>query len=769
MSEPVSPGSTPAGGPALDAVPLFRAAVTAAQERATNPGEPLRAEGRRGPLGRLLRRVRGVRVPYVPQMELSDCGAACLAMTLALHGKHVPLDEVRVVTGTDREGVDALAITRAARHFGLRARGLRLEPGALPLIEAGAILHWDLNHFVVLESAGDHGAVVVDPAGGRRRVSPAELDRSFTGIAIELEPDETFRPASPDRRSILRHLAPVLSRRGLLVGVLLSSALIQLFALALPLLTAIVVDRVVPRHDQSLLLVVTLALLVMVGFNLLTSYLRGRQLLTLRTRVDVEISLRFLEHLAALPYSFFLSRSTGDLMMRLNSSATVREILTSSVLSGILDGGAALLYLVIILVNSPTLGLIVAVVAAAQVVVLLISRPKYQRLMAENLQAQSRSQGYLGQFLAGIETLKVSGNEERAVEHWSNLFVREINVSVDRGRLSALVDALLSGLRVGGPVVILSWGALQVLTGHLTLGTMLALSALAAGFLGPLASLVGNGLQLQSLGSYLARINDVLDTPREQAGDTVRPAPRLAGGIRVDAVSFRYGPLAADVLTDVSLDIRPGQMVAIVGPSGSGKSTLGNLLLGLYPPSTGTVSVDGDDVAGLEARSLRRQVGVVPQVPYIFGGSIRDNIAIASPSATLEEVREAARLACIADDIEELALGYDTVLSDGGTSLSGGQRQRIALARALVRQPAVLLLDEATSELDSINESRILANIEALRCTRIVIAHRLSTISGADQIVVLDGGRVTQRGRHAALVRRRGLYRELVRLQGGAA
>ena len=756
--------SQPPGGPAL-----FRREVLDAQERAANPGEPLRAGGRGGPLGRLMRRIRGVRVPYVPQMEISDCGAACLAMTLALHGKHVPLEEVRVVTGTDREGVDALAITRAARHFGLRARGLRLEPGALPLIEPGAILHWDLNHFVVLESATESSAVVVDPAGGRRRVSPAELDRSFTGIAIELEPDETFAPARGDRRSILRHLMPVLSRRGLLVSVLLSSALIQVFALALPLLTAIVVDRVVPHRDQSLLLVVSLALMVMVLFNLLTSYLRGRQLLSLRTRVDVEISLRFLEHLAALPYSFFLSRSTGDLMMRLNSNSTVREILTSSVLSGILDGGAALLYLGIICFSSPTLGLLVALVAAAQVAVLVASRARYQRLMAENLQAQARSQGYLGQFLAGIETLKVSGTEERAVEHWSNLFVREINVSVDRGKLSALVDALLSGLRVGGPVVILSWGALQVLGGHLTLGTMLALSALATGFLGPLASLVGNGLQLQSLGSYLARINDVLDTPREQEGRGVRPAPRFEGGIAVEDVSFRYGPLAGDVLSDVSLDVRPGQMVAIVGPSGSGKSTLGNLILGLYPPTAGHVRFDGVDLLELEARSVRHQVGVVPQVPYLFGGSIRDNIAIASPSATLTEVREAARLACIADDIEAMALGYDTVLSDGGTSLSGGQRQRIALARALVRQPAILLLDEATSELDSINEARILANIEALRCTRIVIAHRLSTIAGADQIVVLDGGQVTQRGRHAGLVRRRGLYRDLVRLQGGAA
>ncbi|MFN2464054.1 MAG: peptidase domain-containing ABC transporter [Candidatus Dormibacteria bacterium] len=744
------------------APPLFRPEALEAQAHSVGPGEPLRAVSRR------LERLRRVRVPYVAQMEITDCGAACLAMTLALHGRHVELDEVRKVTGTDRDGVDALALTRAARYFGLRARGVRLEPEALELMEPGTILHWNLNHFVVLESANRGGATIVDPGGGRRRVVMPELRRSFTGVAVELTPGEDFATSKRSRRSLWRHIAPIVSRRGLLTSVVVSSALIQIFALALPILTASVVDRVIPRRDRNFLGMLCLGLAVMVVLSLLATYLRGRQLLSLRTRADLQISLRFIEHMADLPYAFFLSRSTGDLMMRLNSNATIREILTSSVLSGLLDGGAALIYLFIILARNVSLGLIVLGVGALQVLVLVLARRRYQTLMAENLGAQSRSQAYLAQLLAGMETLKVSGAERRAVETWSNLFVKELNVSVERGKLSALVDSGLGGLRVAGPVAILAWGAVQVLDGQLSLGTMLALSALSAGFLLPLGTLVGNGLQLQSLGGYLARINDVLDTPKEQDGVEVRPAGRLSGNIRLEDVGFRYGPLSPEVVHGVSVDIKAGQMVAIVGRSGSGKSTLANLIVGLYSPTEGRVLHDGQDLAGLEARSVREQVGVVPQSPYLFGASIRDNIDAGDPTITLHDVREAARLARIDDDVEAMAIGFDTPLADGGASLSGGQCQRIALARALVRRPAILVLDEATSELDSITEAEILENLRARKCTRILIAHRLSTITTANQILVMEGGVVVQRGTHAQLMRRKGLYRDLVNLQSGA-
>jgi ABC-type bacteriocin/lantibiotic exporter with double-glycine peptidase domain len=324
-----------------------------------------------------------------------------------------------------------------------------------------------------------------------------------------------------------------------------------------------------------------------------------------------------------------------------------------------------------------------------------------------------------------------------------------------------------NGLRLASPLAVLGLGAWLVLAGNLSLGTMLALGALAAAFLEPLATLVTTAFQLQLLGSYMDRINDVLDMPREQQDTEVRPAPRLSGRMSAEELSFRYTPPGPLVVEQVSVDIEPGMKVAIVGRSGSGKSTLAHLMLGLYRPTSGRVLYDGHDLAELEARSVRRQIGVVTQHAYLFNTSIRDNIALTDPSLPLSAVRDAAELACIDEDIAAMAMGYETILADGGASLSGGQRQRIALARALVHEPRILLLDEATSALDTITERRLYDNLRNLRCTSLVIAHRLSTVVDSDLILVMEGGRVVERGTHSELLCGGGLYGELASGQSG--
>ena len=364
--------------------------------------------------------------------------------------------------------------------------------------------------------------------------------------------------------------------------------------------------------------------------------------------------------------------------------------------------------------------------------------------------------------LAGYRDLKAAGAEDRAVGHWSGLFAREISVSLDWGRLNALVDSVMAALQLLSPLALLGAGALLVLQGQLSLGTMLGLTMLGAGFLEPLAALVTTGLQLQLLGSYMARINDVLDTPAEQAGQTVQLAGRLGGRIEAEGLSFRYNPAGPLVVDDVSVQIRPGQLVAIVGRSGSGKSTLARLLLGLYEPEAGHVRYDQADLRDLEVRSLRRQLGIVTQESYVFGTSVRDNIALTAPGIAQDDVARAARLACIDEDILAMAMGYATVLVEGGASLSGGQRQRLVLARALAHRPSVLLLDEATSALDTVTEAAVYRNLASLDSTAIVIAHRLSTITRADLIVVMDGGKVVEQGTHDELLALAGHYQELV-------
>jgi ABC-type bacteriocin/lantibiotic exporter with double-glycine peptidase domain len=712
---------------------------------------------------------RARQIPAVQQTTTMDCGAACLTMVLGYHGKELPLAEVRKITGSGRDGANAEALVAAGRWFGLRGRGVRADTvEALGSLDPGAILHWRFNHFVVLEGLRRDGLHIVDPAGGRRVISLAEARRSFTGVALLFDPAEGFEPETAGRarrQGIQRYLQPLLARSSALARVLVTSVLIQLFALAVPLLIGVLVDRVVPQQDVDLLTVLAVGLAGLVGFNLLAVLIRSYLLLDLRTRLDAQLTLDFVDHLVGLPFAFFQERSAGDLMLRMNSNATVREILTAGALSTVLDGLLVSLYLIVLFMASVKMGLLVLGLALLRIVLLAVTRRRQKELMSRSLETQSSSQAYQVQMLAGMETLKASGSEHRAIEHWSNLFVDTLNVSLDRGRLQSRIDALLAGLSVASPLAVLIYGAHLVFAGQLSLGEMLAMNALAAGFLMPLTQLVTTAFQFQLLDSYLERIEDVMQTPREQEPGAGRPAGRLRGGIRLENVSFRYGPAAAPVVREVSVDIPPGSFVAVVGRSGAGKSTLANLLVGLYRPSAGRILFDGMDLEELNLQSVRSQLGVVPQHPYLFGLSIRANIALSSPTLPLSRVVEAAKLAHIHDEILAMGLAYDTLLADGGASLSGGQRQRIALARALVQQPALLLLDEATSALDAVTESAIQRELAQLRSTRIVVAHRLSTIQDADLILVMDQGLIVERGTHAELVALGGAYAELIAQQ----
>jgi ATP-binding cassette, subfamily B, bacterial len=702
-------------------------------------------------------------------MQLADCGAACLAMVLAYHGKQVPLDELREMTNTNRDGVDALAMTQAAQQYGLRARGVAADVDDLEHLPPATILHWEFLHFVVFERLRRNGVQVVDPAHGRRRLSMEVFRRSYTGVAITFEPGEDFQPSTLNTKGTWRYLRPLLGQSQRLTRVLVGSVLLRLLALALPLLIGLLVNEIVPRNDRHLLLVTGATMGAVVGYFFLATLLRSHLLLQLRTRLDVRLTMAFVEHLVDLPYAFFLGRSAGDLMMRLQSNTVVREFLTTGTIAALIDGGLASLYLVLLFMLSPPLAALVLGLGLLQVLVLLLSWRRNQHLMSESLQVEAKSQSYTFELLAGIETLKAAGAERRAAEHWERLFIDQVNVALRRGRLEASVDSVIGTLQLGSPLAILIYGGFQVLNGGISLGTMLAAAALAAGFLEPLATLIQTGLQMQLLRSYMERINDVLDAPREQEGQTVATAPRLTGRIQADGVSFAYGgPLAPQVVKDVSLEVQPGQLLGIVGRSGSGKSTLAHLLLGIYPPTSGRVLFDGRDLAELELRSLRRQIGIVTQRPYLFGGTIRQNIALSDPGMPHQAVVEAAKLACIHDEIVAMPMGYETRLVDGGASLSGGQQQRIALARALAHRPTILLLDEATSDLDGVTERMVHHNLSALGCSRIVIAHRLSTIVDADLILVMEEGRIVQQGTHDELMALAGAYRQQAEAQLGS-
>jgi ABC-type bacteriocin/lantibiotic exporter with double-glycine peptidase domain len=702
------------------------------------------------------------RIPLVRQLAATDCGAAALAMVLGYHGKHVPLDDIRQALGVSRNGTSAAALLRAGRAYGLRGRGVRAEIHDLHSLPTGSILYWEFRHYVVLQSVSRDRVDIVDPAGGRRSVPIEKLRRAFTGVALIFEPTETFEPGVARPQRILVLFKQVFERRGLLTRILSTSVVIQILSAAMPFLTGVLIDRVVPRKDYSLLLVLAAGYLVFQLFNGLAGFVRAHLFLHLQTQIEASFTLRFLDHLIGLPYSFFQQRTAGDLMMRLSSNSSIKEILTSTTLSTVMDGFMVSFYLILLMLANVTLTLIVIVIALGRILLVVLMRHRQRELLAENLEISARSQTYQVEMLSGMETLKAMGLEHRAAENWSNLFVDSLNISIKRGRLDAVFSFLQSLLSTLSILAIMFYGTYLVLGGALTLGAMMAFSALAAGFFLPLTNLIATGLQLQMLEIYLERINDVLNTAPEQDASAVVFAGPLTGSVTLERVSFRYSKQDPLILEDVSVAVRPGSRVALVGRTGSGKSTLARLMAGLYEPSSGRLLFDGKDLKYLDLRSVRSQLGIVTQDTQLFGGTVRQNIALADPQMGLDRVIQAAKLACIHDDILSMLMGYETILADRGLSLSGGQRQRLALARALACRPVILILDEATSHLDAVTEELVNRNLARLRCTRIVIAHRLSTIRDADLIIVIDGGRIVAQGSHTELLGYNSKYTELL-------
>ncbi|MGH7239730.1 MAG: peptidase domain-containing ABC transporter, partial [Candidatus Saccharimonadales bacterium] len=426
-----------------------------------------------------------------------------------------------------------------------------------------------------------------------------------------------------------------------------------------------------------------------------------------------------------------------------------------------------LIYLIIIFIIDFRMGLIVTGLSAIRVVIFYATYKTNRNYMTQSLIAEAESRGYQVQMIGAMETLKSSGHEYSALKHWSDLFSRVLNVSIRQSKLDAWIQALIETLKIVSPLVILVYGAGLVLSGSLELGTMLAINAIAIGCLEPLSQLITNAFQLQRLYSYIERTGEIFQADIEQDQSGLKSIDKLHGNIEVQNASFSYNQRGSRVISDISLSIPAKSFIAITGASGSGKSTLLKLMIGLYKLESGVIEFDGADIQKLYLRQLRQRISVVPQRPYLFTGSIRNNIVMGDNTISLDRVIEAAKTANIHDDIHAMPMGYGTILAESGETLSGGQRQRVALARALVRHPTVLLIDEGTSALDAITEAQIFRQLERLKVTRVVVAHRLSTIKNADIIVVMDNGYIVEKGKYNELMKNDGLFARLVSEQLG--
>ena len=710
---------------------------------------------------------RRANAPVVMQMEAVECGAASLAMILAHYKKYVPLEQLRVDCGVSRDGSKASNIVRAARKHGLVAYGLRKEPADLRTLRLPMIIFWNFNHFVVVDGFEDDKVLLNDPAMGRRRVTETEFDQSFTGIVLAFEPGPGFVPSGQPRslvQALRRRLAG--NETALLYLVLAGLALV-LPGMVIPVFTSVFIDRVLVGGlggwAGPLVAGMLATALLVAGLT----WLQKHYLLKLETRISLSTSASFFWHVLRLPVAFYQQRSAGDIGARVGIADRVANILSEDLVAAVLGVITAAFFALIMMFYDMTMS--VLTIGIVGINVLALRYVSGRRIELNQKMAIDRGK-VIGTSMNGlmlVETLKASGAESDFFSRWAGYQARLTNSTQEMSRTSIALDLLPRFLTAVNATLVLGIGGARVMAGEMTIGMLVAYQALAASFVSPVNALVALGGKIQGFQGDMDRLDDVMCQPSEdiarteRAGEALQSA-KLEGQLELRNVTFGYSRLEPPLLENFSMTLKPGQRIALVGGSGCGKSTISKLVVGLYAPWEGDILFDGKPREAWPRRQLLNSMAAVDQDIALFSGTIRDNLTMWDDTVSHTVMVSAAKDACVHEVISARPGGYDSQVVEGGGNFSGGQRQRLEIARALTANPRLLVLDEATSALDPLTEKIVDANLRRRGCSCLIVAHRLSAIRDCDEIIVLDKGKVVERGTHHELLEANGKYARLI-------
>ena len=705
------------------------------------------------------------KTPTVYQMEATECGAASLAMVLGYFGKSLPLEKLRIETGVSRDGCNMKNIMRAGKKFGLEVHGYRKDLDGLFELPVPCIIHWNFNHFVVWEGRKGDVCYINDPAQGRRKLTVEDIDDCFTGVVLTFALTDAFEKSHESetmRSFVMQRLKGQLGAVNALVCL---GFFLMIPGIVVPVFSKVFIDDILLGGNDDWVTALLFAMLGTMVFKAALTYYRGRLMHRLQNKMAMLSGYRLLAHMLRLPVSFFDQRYTGDLSNRIQNNENVTTFLTSDLADVMLNAIVAPLYLIILLIYSPLLTLLIVIITAANMFAMKKSSEYLSTMSMKAQQDQSKLIGVLFSGLRITSTLKASGTENEFISRLQGNYAKSINTEQNMGMRQEMLNAIPEVTNNLINVVVLIAGGVLVIRGHMTAGSLIAYTSLQASFTQPVTAVAGFIQKIETTRADMARVNDIMkyeQDSRYSVTEYTDLSEKLQGEVELDNLSFGYDILKDPIVSDFSFHLEPGQSIAFVGASGSGKSTVSKLCSGLYVPWTGEIRMDGVPVSQIPPEILSASISTVSQNITLFSGSIRDNMTLWDKYISKEDMVRAAKDACIHDFITTKPGAYSYELSEGGSNLSGGQRQRLEIARALVCNPSILIMDEATSALDPIVEKQIIDNIKRRGCTCIIVAHRLSAIRDCDEIIVMEQGRIVQRGSHEELAKVPGHYQRLI-------